>query len=141
MKIPEALTFDDVLLVPAKSDVLPADTDTTTRLTRTITLGIPLMSAAMDTVTESRLAIAMAQAGGLGVIHKNMTPEEQAAEVVKVKKFESGMIVNPVIIAPEATLAELAAMKKRFRTVRHAKPPSSRKESAETYVVAMGFKG
>ncbi len=111
MKIPEALTFDDVLLVPAKSDVLPADTDTTTRLTRTITLGIPLMSAAMDTVTESKLAIAMAQAGGLGVIHKNMTPEKQAAEVRKVKKFESGMIVNPVTIAPEATLAEALEIK------------------------------
>ncbi len=111
MTIPEALTFDDVLLVPAKSDVLPADTDTNTRLTRTITLGIPLMSAAMDTVTESRLAIAMAQAGGLGVIHKNMTPEEQAAEVIKVKKFESGMIVNPVTIAPEATLAEALEIK------------------------------
>ena len=111
MKIPEALTFDDVLLVPAKSDVLPADTDTTTRLTRTIQLGIPLMSAAMDTVTESKLAIAMAQAGGMGVIHKNMTPEKQADEVRKVKKFESGMIVNPVTIAPEATLAEALEIK------------------------------
>ncbi len=106
MKFPEALTFDDVLLVPARSDVLPADTDITTRLTRTIDLGIPLISAAMDTVTESKLAIAMAQAGGIGVIHKNLTPEEQAGEVRTVKKFESGMIVNPFIIAPQATLAD-----------------------------------
>ena len=111
MEIPEALTYDDVLLVPAKSDVLPADTDITTRLTRTITLGIPLMSAAMDTVTEGKLAIAMAQAGGIGVIHKNMTPEKQAAEVRKVKKFESGMIVDPVTIAPQATLAEALEIK------------------------------
>ncbi len=111
MKIPEALTFDDVLLVPAKSDVLPGATDTSTRLTRTITLGIPLLSAAMDTVTENKLAIAMAQAGGLGVIHKNMSPEDQAAEVTKVKKFESGMIVNPVTIAPEATLAQALEIK------------------------------
>ncbi len=111
MKLPEALTFDDVLLVPARSDVLPAETDITTRLTRTIDLGIPLLSAAMDTVTENKLAIAMAQAGGIGVIHKNMTPEEQAAEVRKVKKFESGMIVNPVTIAPDATLAEALKIK------------------------------
>ncbi len=111
MTFPEALTFDDVLLVPAKSDVLPADTDTSTRLTRSIRLGIPLLSAAMDTVTESKLAIAMAQAGGLGVIHKNMSPQDQAAEVVKVKKFESGMIVNPVTIAPEATLAQALEIK------------------------------
>ena len=112
MKFPEALTFDDVLLVPAKSDVLPADADTTTRLTRTINLGIPLLSAAMDTVTESGLAIAMAQAGGMGVIHKNLTPEEQAAEVLKVKKFETGMIVNPLTITPDATLADALEIKK-----------------------------
>jgi IMP dehydrogenase len=111
MKFPEALTFDDVLLVPARSDVLPADTDTSTRLTRTIDLGIPLISAAMDTVTESKLAIAMAQAGGIGVIHKNLTPEEQAGEVRTVKKFESGMIVNPFIIAPQATLADALRIK------------------------------
>ena len=111
MKFPEALTFDDVLLVPASSSVLPADADTTTRLTRTIEMGIPLLSAAMDTVTENRLAIAMAQAGGIGVIHKNLTAEEQAAEVRKVKKFESGMIVDPLTIAPEATLADALAIK------------------------------
>ena len=111
MKFPEALTFDDVLLVPARSDVLPADTDVSTRLTRTIDLGIPLVSAAMDTVTESKLAIAMAQAGGIGVIHKNLTPEEQAGEVRIVKKFESGMIVNPFIIAPQATLADALRIK------------------------------
>lgn len=102
----EALTFDDVLLQPAASDVLPHEADTTTRLTRIINLGIPLISAAMDTVTESRLAIAMAQHGGIGCIHKNLTPEEQANEVRRVKKFESGMIVGPVTIHPDATLAE-----------------------------------
>jgi len=110
VNISEALTFDDVLLVPAESSVLPAETDTRTRLTRTIELGIPLLSAAMDTVTESGLAIAMAQAGGIGVIHKNLTPAEQAAEVRKVKKFESGMVVNPLTIGPKATLAEAKAV-------------------------------
>ena len=104
MHIREALTFDDVLLVPAASSVLPGAADTRTRLTRGIELGIPLISAAMDTVTESRLAIAMAQLGGLGVIHKNMTPERQAQEVRAVKKFESGMVVNPVTIHPDQTL-------------------------------------
>lgn len=102
----EALTFDDVLLVPAASSILPTDADTTTQVTKEISLGIPLVSAAMDTVTESELAIAMAQAGGLGVLHRNMTPEEQAGEVRKVKKFESGMVVNPLTIRPDATLSE-----------------------------------
>ena len=106
MHIREALTFDDVLLVPAASSVLPGTADTRTRLTRGIELGIPLISAAMDTVTESRLAIAMAQLGGLGVIHKNLTPERQAQEVRAVKKFESGMVVNPVTIHPDQTLAD-----------------------------------
>jgi IMP dehydrogenase len=106
MKIRDALTFDDVLLEPAASRVLPAQVDTRTRLTRTIELGIPLISSAMDTVTESRMAIAMAQAGGIGVLHKNMDAEAQAAEVRKVKKFESGMVVNPVTIDPTATLAD-----------------------------------
>jgi IMP dehydrogenase len=106
MEIREAFTFDDVLLTPAASTVLPNETDTHTRLTRRIELGIPLISAAMDTVTESSLAIAMAQAGGLGVIHRNMAIEKQADEVRKVKKFEAGMVVNPVTIHPEETLAD-----------------------------------
>ncbi|MDP2377515.1 IMP dehydrogenase [Reyranella sp.] len=106
MQIQEALTFDDVLLKPAASSVLPYQTDTRTRLTRTIELRIPLMSAAMDTVTEAPMAIAMAQAGGIGVIHKNFDPETQANEVRKVKKFESGMVVNPVTIHPDQTLAD-----------------------------------
>src|SRR5262249_30205230 len=104
MEIREALTFDDVLLEPGASDVLPADAVTTTRLTRSISLNIPLISAAMDTVTEARLAIAMAQAGGLGVIHRNMTPAEQAEEVQMVKKFESGMVINPITIHPDQTV-------------------------------------
>ena len=101
-----ALTFDDVLLRPGPSDVLPAQVDTTTRVTRTISLNIPIISSAMDTVTEGRLAIAMAQAGGVGVIHRNLTPEQQANEVAKVKKFESGIVVNPVTIHPAATLKD-----------------------------------
>ncbi len=110
-----ALTFDDVLLKPRHSEVLPASADTTTKLTKNITLRIPLMSAAMDTVTESRLAIAMAQAGGIGCIHKNMDIEAQAAEVRQVKKFESGMVVNPVTIHPDATLAEALALMQHHR--------------------------
>ena len=106
MNIPDALTFDDVLLEPQASNVLPSQTDTSTRLTSTINLGIPLISAAMDTVTEASLAIVMAQAGGIGVIHKNLEPAQQAAEVRRVKKFESGMIVDPMTIRPEATLAD-----------------------------------
>jgi IMP dehydrogenase len=100
-----ALTFDDVLLLPAESSVTPREVELSTRLTRTLRLNMPLLSAAMDTVTESRTAIAMAQEGGIGVIHKNMTPEQQALEVLKVKKFESGMVVDPVTIEPEAPLA------------------------------------
>jgi IMP dehydrogenase len=106
MEIRQALTFDDVMLVPEASGVLPGDTDTRARLTREIELGIPLISAAMDTVTEGALAIAMAQAGGLGVIHRNMSIEQQAEEVRKVKKFEAGMVVNPVTIHPDETLAD-----------------------------------
>ena len=112
--IDEALTFDDVLLLPQESNVLPADASTASRFTREVRLGIPLVSAAMDTVTEAKLAIAMAQAGGIGVIHKNLEPEQQAAEVRKVKKFESGMVVNPVTIAPEATLADALKMKAEY---------------------------
>ncbi len=106
MEIPEALSFDDVLLVPAESTILPGDADTRARLTPRIRLGIPLVSAAMDTVTESGLAIAMAQAGGLGVLHKNLDPRPQAAEVRRVKKFESGMVIDPVTIGPDRTLAD-----------------------------------
>ena len=102
----EALTFDDVLLEPAASNIMPSQADTTTQVTKTIQLGIPLLASAMDTVTESEMAIAMAQAGGIGVLHRNLTPEEQAAEVVKVKKFESGMVVNPLTIGPKAKLSE-----------------------------------
>jgi len=110
----EALTFDDVLLKPRASDILPAATRTKTLLTPSIELGIPLISAAMDTVTEARLAIAMAQAGGMGCIHKNLTITEQAAEVATVKKFESGMVVNPLTIGPNATLAEALALMNRY---------------------------
>ena len=106
MEIRQALTFDDVMLVPAASAIMPGETDTRTRLTREIELGIPLVSAAMDTVTESALAIAMAQTGGIGVIHRNMGVEQQADEVRKVKKFEAGMVVNPVTIHPEQSLAD-----------------------------------
>jgi IMP dehydrogenase len=113
LNIREALTFDDVLLVPAASSVLPGQVDTRTRLTRIIELGIPLISAAMDTVTESSLAIAMAQAGGMGVIHRNLTAEQQAEHVRRVKKFESGMVVNPVTIGPNATLADALSLMER----------------------------
>jgi len=106
MEIKEALTFDDVLLVPQASSVLPGQVTTKTRLSRSIELGIPLISAAMDTVTEGRLAIAIAQAGGLGILHRNMSVEEQAGQVTMVKKFESGMVVNPVTIGPDQPLAD-----------------------------------
>ncbi len=106
----EALTFDDVLLLPAYSNVLPRDVSLTTKLTRDITINIPLLSAAMDTVTESRLAIALAQEGGLGILHKNMTIEEQANEVRKVKKFESGVVRDPITISPTATIGEVVEL-------------------------------
>ena len=102
----EALTFDDVLLRPGLSELLPSDADIRTRITREISLNIPIVASAMDTVTEAKMAIAMAQAGGLGVIHRNLEPDAQAAQVRQVKKFESGMVVNPVTIRPEATLAD-----------------------------------
>src|SRR5262249_11309968 len=101
----EALAFDDVLLKPGHSEVLPSEVDLSTRLPAQISLTLPIISAAMDTVTEARLAIAMAQAGGLGVVHRNMSPELQAEEVRKVKRFESGMVVDPITIHPDATLA------------------------------------
>src|SRR5512144_877479 len=113
--IREALTFDDVLLVPGASEVLPGGVDTRTRLTKRVELGIPLVSAAMDTVTEAGLAIAMAQAGGMGVIHKNLGIEEQAEHVRRVKRFESGMVVNPVTIGPGATLADALSLMERHR--------------------------
>src|SRR5690348_14962142 len=113
--IREALTFDDVLLVPGASEILPAHADSRTRLTKSVELGIPLISAAMDTVTEAGLAIAMAQAGGMGVIHKNLGIEEQAEQVRRVKRFESGMVVNPVTIAPDATLADAYMLMERHR--------------------------
>ncbi|MCP4330032.1 MAG: IMP dehydrogenase [Alphaproteobacteria bacterium] len=115
MEFREALTFDDVLLLPAKSAVLPKNADTRTRLTRSVELRIPLISAAMDTVTESAMAIAMAQLGGVGVIHKNLDIEAQANEVRRVKKFESGMVVNPLTIDPDATLADALALMTEYR--------------------------
>ena len=114
-RMSEGLTFDDVLLAPQCSDVLPADVDVTTRLTHKITLKIPIVSAAMDTVSEAHLAIALAQEGGLGVIHKNMSIESQAAEVDKVKRSESGMIVDPVTVAPDAPVAEALALMAKYR--------------------------
>ena len=107
MEIREGLTFDDVLLEPGPSEIMPADADVSTRLTRDIRLNIPLTSSAMDTVTESRLAIAMAQAGGLGILHRNMTVQQQADQVRAVKRYESGMVINPVTIRPETTLGEV----------------------------------
>jgi IMP dehydrogenase len=113
--IEEALTFDDVLLVPAHSTVLPNDVDLTTRVTRDIELKVPLLSAAMDTVTESRLAIALAQEGGLGIIHKNLTAEEQAEHVNMVKKYESGVIKDPVQVTPDKTIREVMALREHYQ--------------------------
>jgi len=112
-EIPEALTFDDVLMRPGHSEVLPSETDLRSRVTKTISLNLPIMSSAMDTVTEARLAIAMAQAGGMGVIHRNLDPAEQADHVRQVKRFESGIVMNPVTIEPDATLADAFALMKR----------------------------
>ena len=114
-RVPEALTFDDVLLVPQRSEVLPSEVDISTRLTRNISLRTPIISAAMDTVTEAPLAIAMAQEGGMGIIHKNMTIEAQASEVDKVKRSESGMIVDPVTVAPTARVADALDVMAKFR--------------------------
>jgi IMP dehydrogenase len=113
--IPEGLTFDDVLLVPARSEVLPAEADTKTRLTRQIPLNIPIVSAAMDTVTESHLAIALAQQGGVGFIHRNMSIERQAEEVDRVKRSESGMIVDPITIGPDKKISDALALMERYR--------------------------
>ena len=114
MEIREALTFDDVLLVPAASSVLPSTADTRTRVTRRISLNIPLLSSAMDTVTEGRMAICLAQAGGIGVIHKNLDIQQQAEEVRRVKRFESGIVYNPVTLTPEQTLADAKALTERY---------------------------
>jgi IMP dehydrogenase len=113
--IQKALTFDDVLLVPAHSTVLPRDVSLSTRLTRKITLSIPLVSAAMDTVTEARLAIAIAQEGGIGIVHKNLAPKAQAAEVLKVKRFESGVLRDPMTVSPDITVRELLALTQQYR--------------------------
>ena len=115
MEIPLGLTFDDVLLQPAQSSVLPSQADTSTRVTRDISLNIPILSSAMDTVTESDMAIVMAQLGGLGVLHRNLDVEDQAAAVRAVKRFESGMVVNPVTITPDATLADALQLMQRHR--------------------------
>ena len=114
MEIREALPFDDVLLLPAASSVLPSTADTRTRVTKSIALNIPLLSSAMDTVTEARMAIAMAQAGGMGVIHRNLTLEEQAREVRRVKRFESGIVYSPVTLTPDQTLADAKALIERY---------------------------
>ncbi|MCA0994560.1 IMP dehydrogenase [Alloyangia pacifica] len=114
MEIREAFTFDDVLLLPAASSVLPSTADTRTRVTKSIALNIPLLSSAMDTVTEARMAITMAQAGGIGVIHKNLDIERQAQEVRRVKRFESGIVYNPVTLTPEQTLADAQALTERY---------------------------
>ena len=115
MEIREGLTFDDVLLEPGASEVMPGQVDTTTRFTREINLNIPIVSSAMDTVTESRLAIAMAQAGGMGILHRNLTVDEQADQVREVKRYESGMVINPMTIHPDTTLREIREIKARRR--------------------------
>src|SRR2546430_2318762 len=113
--VPEALAFDDVVLLPARSDVIPAEANTQTQITRNIRLNIPVLSSAMDTVTESHLAIALAQQGGLGIIHRNMTVERQAEEVDRVKRSESGMIVDPVTVDPEQKIADALEVMKHYR--------------------------
>src|SRR5208337_3136696 len=113
--VPEALTFDDVLLLPARSEVVPANTNTQTQISRNIRLNIPILSAAMDTVTESHMAIAMAQQGGLGIIHRNLTIEQQANEVDKVKRSESGMIVDPVTMSPDAKVSDALEVMRRYK--------------------------
>src|SRR5438045_7300741 len=113
--IQKALTFDDVLLLPAHSRVLPREVSLKTRLTRKLELNIPLLSAAMDTVTEARLAIAIAQEGGIGIVHKNLEPKAQAAEVAKVKRFESGVLRDPMTVTPEMTVRDVLALQKQYR--------------------------
>ncbi len=114
MKLFQALTFDDVLIRPAFSDVLPREVDTKTKFSSEIDINIPIVSAAMDTVTEGRLAISISQNGGIGVIHKNNSIEDQVAEVIKVKKYESGMVVDPITIPEDAKLHTLIELKKKY---------------------------
>src|SRR5207248_10656516 len=113
--VPEALTFDDVLLLPARSDVVPAGVNTQTRLTHNIILNIPIISAAMDTVTESRMAIALAQQGGMGIIHRNLSVEQEANEVDKVKRSESGMIVDPVTMSPDDKVSDALEVMRQYK--------------------------
>src|SRR3974390_3238161 len=113
--VPEALTFDDVLLLPARSDVIPTQASTQTQLTRNISINIPIISAAMDTVTESHMAIALAQQGGLGILHRNLTVEQQADEVDKVKRSESGMIVDPVTMEPDAKVSDALEVMRKYK--------------------------
>src|ERR1035438_627593 len=113
--LPEGLTFDDVLLEPARSEVVPAEVDTRTCLTRKIALNIPVVSSAMDTVTESHLAIALAQQGGIGIIHRNMSIERQAEEVDRVRRSESGMIVDPITISPDKLISDALELMRRYR--------------------------
>ncbi|HET8659685.1 MAG TPA: IMP dehydrogenase, partial [Micromonosporaceae bacterium] len=113
--LPVGLTFDDVLLLPAESDVVPSQVDTATRLTRRVTMAVPLVSSAMDTVTEARMAIAMARQGGIGVLHRNLSPDEQALQVDLVKRSEAGMVTNPITCSPQDTLAEVDQLCARYR--------------------------
>ena len=144
----EAYTFDDVLLKPGLSDVLPSDVDIRSRITPNILLNIPIVASAMDTVTEASMAIAMAQAGGIGVIHRNLEPDAQAAQVRQVKKFESGMVVNPVTIHPGATLADALTLMQEHHISgipvvegggngQQAKPPASSSASSPTGTCAL----
>ncbi len=118
----KALTFDDVLLVPRHSIVLPREVSLATRVSRNIRLNIPLVSAAMDTVTEARLAIALAQEGGIGIVHKNLTPQKQASEVSKVKRFESGVLKDPITIPPSMTVREVLSLTRSHRSARSSVP-------------------
>ena len=115
MEIREALTFDDVLLVPGASNVIPSDAILSTHVTKSIKLNIPILSSAMDTVTEAKMAIALAQSGGMGVIHRNLSDDEQAAQVRRVKRFVSGTVYNPITLTPDQTLADARALAEQYR--------------------------
>src|SRR5678810_1047552 len=133
----KALTFDDVLLVPAYSTVLPRDTDLSTSLSRNIRLNLPLVSAAMDTVTEARLAIALAQEGGIGIVHKNLTPKQQAAEVAKVKRYESGVLRDPFTVSPEMSVREVIELSKARGVMISRTGASSRVSKRRSRLVTM----